>query len=176
MTDRNADMRHILAQVRTLTGGTVVEASAPQQKWWLNVNTGETVVVKRAHGDMTQENPGRFGITQRMIDRIKTEHPDLNPQEGHELSWWELVRYEAQKNGWVRIGSEQEFQSVARPYVYAASVRHAQKAITWMMRKGIIVDVCEVEINNPEEPVEGYGEFIELPDEAALKRFLRTGR
>jgi hypothetical protein len=29
MTDRNADMRHILSQVQTLTGGTVVEAEMP---------------------------------------------------------------------------------------------------------------------------------------------------
>ncbi|RYD47354.1 MAG: hypothetical protein EOP83_28145 [Verrucomicrobiaceae bacterium] len=29
MTDRNSDMRHILSQVRTLTGETIVEAKAP---------------------------------------------------------------------------------------------------------------------------------------------------
>lgn len=34
MTDRNADMRHILSQVQMLTGGTVMEAETEAQFFW----------------------------------------------------------------------------------------------------------------------------------------------
>jgi hypothetical protein len=148
------------------------EDADPTWKWWLNVNTGVMLPVKRAHVDMTSENPGQFGVTPQMIARIKQQHPDLYPEEGHDLSWWEMIRYEAQKLGWVRIGSQQEMQEVARPYIYAASIKQAQTAIRIMQRKAIIIDAVEIEITNPDEPMEGYGEFIELEDEAQIKRFM----
>jgi hypothetical protein len=125
---------------------------------------------------MTQENPAQFGITPAMIEKIKADHPDLDPSKPSlsNLSWWEFVRYEAQKLGWVRVGSEQEMQEVAMPYVYADTIPHAKEAIRMMRLKGIVKDAVEIEINNPDEPVEGYGDFYTLTSKMEISKFMRS--
>ena len=149
-----------------------------QVKWWINVRTGEIRPVARAHGDETKIAPEAFGISQERIEQIKRDHPDLDPDgDGWgELSWWELIRYEAQKNGWVRAGSFQEGSDSGAPYVYALNLRAAQLAIGIMMKKGWLIDKCEIEITNPQNPVEGHGDFYELEDERQIKQFMLRRR
>jgi hypothetical protein len=148
-----------------------------QLKWWINIRTGEIRSVSRAHGDETTANPAAFGVSPADVERIKAENPDLDPEgDGWgELSWWELVRFEAMKNGWVRAGSYQEGSEDGAPYVYAASLRMAQMAISLMMKKGWIIDACDVEITDPTTPVEGHGDFYELRG-MQLKQFMLRRR
>ena len=145
-------------------------------KYWINANTGEIILVdiNDPHGESVFKDPQRFGISNADIERIQhvvDNDPD-NDEDGNFM--FILVRYEAQKNGWCRAGSGTDGWR-SDPFIYAASVKFAQKAAQVMYNKGWITDTLVVEITDPSYPDEGYGPFYQFLDFNSVKNFVQRG-
>lgn len=144
----------------------LVEASFRPQKWWFNAETDEVIDVVRDHFD--QFDAGKFGVSAATVEAINARWADDDWAD--EIIFWDIA-YHAMLNGWVRLGSLGA-DGMDHAYVYAARLRHAQKALKWMMQNGHFSERVGVEIMNPEEPMLGHGEYTEIGDDRDLKRFL----
>jgi hypothetical protein len=143
-------------------------ASQAWNKLWFNVHSKEVIPCPRAHGDEVENDPERFGVDEETVERLQAEYPE----DGGTCSWWEYVRYQAQLNGWVRIGVVTDVQN---PYIYAATKTMAVSALRWMAQKGYVTDKCDIEISDANEPADGeQGDFYELEGKL-LAAVLRNG-
>lgn len=160
-------MREIMDRLNAV----LTETHGRSGKWWYNAISGEVIELPEdlPHRDAVSDRPQQFGVDADTVRRLKLTYPD-----GDDLTWWEALGYEAQKRGWVRVGSDHGDTST--PYLYAASIPLAQATLRWMLKNAIVIDQVDVEITNPEHPLEGYGAYGEMRNEQDLTRFLRSGK